>query len=209
MPADERNKAPRNPDIYSSDLPLFTTDVRMEKASEIIRSARDVLGDVDASGSGGGGPVEAVWWVEEMGTQWRVRGDGWVVCDSDIDEEGEAARKVRDALQSRMRTQDQEAESKWSWQKEVGVVFGAQSPGIKGSFRGPTPGKLVGEKPEGYEVGMKIDDLDDEIARSNFRVVVIRPFEVEVTDLSDPEKARRQYYTYQEDGSWKHQTLWP
>jgi pyridoxamine 5'-phosphate oxidase len=209
MPADERNDAERNPDVYSSDLPIFTTDVRMEKAGEVIKSAPGASGNEDLEGSGGGGPIEAVWWIEETGTQWRVRGDAWIIHDSDIEDGGAAAQKVRDAIESRMRMKGQGAAQEWSWKKEVGVVFGAQSPGIKGSFRQPTPGKLVGKKQDGYEVGMKIDDLNDEIARRNFRVVVIRPFEVEVTDLSDPEKARRQYYTYQEDGDWKHQTLWP
>jgi len=209
MPHDERNKAERNPDVYSSDLPIFTTDVRMEKAGEIIKSAPGASGSEDVSVSGGGGPIEAVWWIEETGTQWRIRGDAWIVHDSDVESDGLQAKKVREAIQPRMRTTDEVAGRNWSWTREVGVVFGAQSPGIKGSFRQPTPGKLVGKKPEGYEVGMKIDDLNDEIARRNFRVVVIRPFEVEVTDLSDPEKARRQYYTYQEDGNWKHDTLWP
>ena len=54
--------------------------------------------------------------------------------------------------------------------------------------------------------------MDDEIARENFRVVVIRPDEVEATDLSDPSKARRQLYTYKvEDGvgRWTEETLWP
>lgn len=48
------------------------------------------------------------------------------------------------------------------------------------------------------------------MARKHFRVVVIRPQEVEQTDLSDPEKARRYLYTYQEStGEWKMQELWP
>jgi len=40
LPDDERNKAERNPAIYESDMPMFTTDVRMEKAAEVIRSAQ-------------------------------------------------------------------------------------------------------------------------------------------------------------------------
>ena len=61
-----------------------------------------------------------------------------------------------------------------------------------------------------------MQDLDDEIARSNFRVVVIKPDEVERVDLTDPEKARRFKYTFvlgsQGDGqigTWTEEELWP
>jgi len=62
LPEDNRNPAPRNPQVYESDLPVLTTDVRMEKAGE--------LGLAGPEGSGGGGPVEAVWWAERLKTQW-------------------------------------------------------------------------------------------------------------------------------------------
>ena len=52
--------------------------------------------------------------------------------------------------------------------------------------------------------------MHDPVARKNFRVVVIKPEEVEQLDISDPAKARRQRYTYVEaDGSWKQEELWP
>lgn len=53
-----------------------------------------------------------------------------------------------------------------------------------------------------------MEDLNDPVARKNFRVIVIKPEEVEQLDLSDPAKARRQQYTYV-DGEWKHEELWP
>lgn len=57
---------------------------------------------------------------------------------------------------------------------------------------------------------MELDDLHDEVARLNFRVVVICPTEVERTDLSDPKTARRTLYTFNEDnGTWSQTTLWP
>lgn len=60
------------------------------------------------------------------------------------------------------------------------------------------------------KLGQKVEDLHDPIARKHFRVVVIRPQEVEQTDISDPEKARRYLYTYKENtGDWKMQELWP
>lgn len=57
---------------------------------------------------------------------------------------------------------------------------------------------------------MKVDDLHDKYARKNFRVVVIKPEEVEQLDLSDPAKAFRHKFTYNEDsGEWKMEELWP
>ena len=52
--------------------------------------------------------------------------------------------------------------------------------------------------------------MEDTVARKNFRVVVIKPEVVESLDLSDPEKARRQVYTYDDStGDWKHEEKWP
>ena len=53
-------------------------------------------------------------------------------------------------------------------------------------------------------------DLDDPTARQNFRVVVIKPEEVESLNLSDPLKARRHVYKYDESsGEWSHTEQWP
>jgi hypothetical protein len=55
--------------------------------------------------------------------------------------------------------------------------------------------------------------LKDPVARKNFRLVVIVPDSVEQTDLSDPEKARRFRYTFDEsakaNAGWKTEELWP
>jgi len=60
------------------------------------------------------------------------------------------------------------------------------------------------------KLGEKVTTLDDPIATKNFRVVVIKPEEVESLDLSDPEKARRQVYKYDESsGKWTHEETWP
>ena len=60
------------------------------------------------------------------------------------------------------------------------------------------------------ERGQKVEDLHDKTARSNFRVVVIRPDEMESVDLSDPSKANRQVYKYDSaSGKWSHEECWP
>lgn len=84
-----------------------------------------------------------------------------------------------------------------------------------GSWRNPPPGTRVeGEPDKEHQLAQKVTDLHDPIARSNFRVVVIKPDEVEATDLSDPETARRHRYTFVADardgqGEWKEEELWP
>jgi len=63
--------------------------------------------------------------------------------------------------------------------------------------------------------------LHHEVARRNFRVVIIKPNEVEQLDLTEPDKARRWKYTYvgteggqtgqrgETVGEWKKEELWP
>ena len=61
-------------------------------------------------------------------------------------------------------------------------------------------------------MGQKVGDLHNSIARANFRVVIIKPDEVEQCDISDPAKARRWKYTFTEaegEGKWETEELWP
>jgi pyridoxamine 5'-phosphate oxidase len=68
----------------------------------------------------------------------------------------------------------------------------------------------VNPDPENLKMGDMVEDLDDPVSRKNFRVVIIKPGSVEATNLSDPFKARRQLYTYEEGSKqWKHEELWP
>ncbi|KAK4156855.1 hypothetical protein C8A00DRAFT_12279 [Chaetomidium leptoderma] len=226
-----------NPPLFESDLPVFTTDARTDKATEIFDSA--AAGDVEASGgaTGGGGPVEAVFWVDVnnnnnnkagvVRTQWRVRGHAWVLAGGDVDSlEGEGPRRARGVLRGRMRKvrgQDgEEEEEGWSFAKEVAAHFGHLTPLMRGSFRGPPPGTPVAyhtEKGEG--VGQRLDDLEDEVARRNFRVVVIVPDEVDQVDLSDELRPRRWLYVYRGVGGvsklpggeiigeWEKVEVWP
>ncbi|KAI7110064.1 hypothetical protein KC352_g36355 [Hortaea werneckii] len=85
------------------------------------------------------------------------------------------------------------------------------SPGMRGSFKNPPPGQPVDQPYDtNLKTGEKVTTLDDPVSRSNFRVVVIKPEEVESTDLSDPAKARRQRYTYDKStGKWSHVETWP
>ncbi|MCJ1359472.1 MAG: hypothetical protein MMC33_009474 [Icmadophila ericetorum] len=219
LPPNNRNSAPQNSHVYESELPTFTTDVRMEKVPQIFASSAG-HGDVSQSqGSGGGGPVEAVWWIKEVGTQWRVRGEAFVI-DRDIEGGGEeqessGVRTVKSEIGKRMRLVKPESEAEWSWGTELTAHFGNVSPGMRGSWKNPPPGTPVkGNEPDkNHVLGQKVNDLEDPIARSNFRVVVIKPESVEQLDLSDPEKARRWRYDFIEGeggkGEWTVTELWP
>lgn len=217
LPENEHNDAERNPKVYESDLPTFTTDVRMEKVGQIFGTGPGHAEHEDQiQGSGGGGPVEAVWWTEETGTQWRIKGKAYIVAD-DIEskEESSGVRTVKSEIGKRMRIVDDSTIGDWSWSRELTGNFGNQSPGIKGSFKAPPPGKPVTTSydSQNLQLGAKVDDLQDPIARKHFRLVIIVPDSVEQTDLSDPAKARRFRYTFDESTSanagWRTEELWP
>ncbi|PVH82101.1 hypothetical protein DL98DRAFT_488796 [Cadophora sp. DSE1049] len=225
LPENKHNTAPQNERVYESDLLTITTDVRMEKVPEIFASSAG-HGDVSQSqGSGGGGPVEAVFWVKDVMTQWRIKGEAFIV-GKDIEGEGDESsgvRTVKSEVGERMRIVKEEGREAWSWAKELTAHFGNLSPGMRGSFKNPPPGTPVGVPPPDKRLGLgqKVDDLEDEVARKNFRVVIIKPEVVEMVDLTDPERARRWKYTYVGPnasdagehgeilGEWKKEELWP
>lgn len=136
LPENKHNDAERNPKVYESDCPTFTTDVRMEKVGQLFGTgAGHAESNEQTQGSGGGGPVEAVYWVKETGTQWRIKGKAYVVGnDIDADEGSSGVRTVKSEVGKRMRVLDQEKEKDWSWSRELTASFGNQSPGIKGTL---------------------------------------------------------------------------
>jgi pyridoxamine 5'-phosphate oxidase len=195
------NKLEKNPAIYDSDCPVFTTDARMSKTFDIFATGKG-KGTLEQSrsGSGGGGPVEAVYWVKDIRVQWRIRGKCWLVAADDI-EGGEESQNsgtvtVKAEVGRYMRPQgDHESkQNHWSWKREVENQFENLSPVMRGSFKNPPPGKPIKEGADGpgEALGQKAGHLsEEELARKNFRVAIITPEEVEQVDLSDPEKSKR------------------
>jgi pyridoxamine 5'-phosphate oxidase len=136
LPDNRHNKAVLNPKVFESELPSFTTDVRMQKVADLFESS---AGHADreelVKGSGGGGPVEAVWWINQgdVKTQWRIKGHAYIVGpDIESDEGSSGVRTVKSEVGERMRCIEQGKEGEWSWKRELDGHFGNSSPGIRG-----------------------------------------------------------------------------
>ena len=138
LPENKHNKAPQNERVYESEMPTFTSDIRMNKIPELFSSSAGHAERKDQTqGSGGGGPIEAVWWVKETQTQLRIKGEA-VVVGPDIDEEDTQSSGVRTGkseVGSRMRIVKEEGQGVWSWSKELTAHFGNNSPGLRGMYR--------------------------------------------------------------------------
>ncbi|KAI9813697.1 MAG: hypothetical protein M1832_006125 [Thelocarpon impressellum] len=222
LPENKHNGAPKNARVYESELPTFTTDVRMEKVPQIFASSAGHGSLEQSQGSGGGGPVEAVWWVKDVMTQWRIRGEAFVI-GQDIEGDGEESsgvRTVKSEVGKRMHVIREGAEKEWSWSRELTGHFGNLSPVMRGSFKNPPPGTPVSvpQPDPSLAIGQQVTDLEDPVARRNFRVVIIRPEVVEQLDLTEPDKARRWRFTFVGEtagetgetvGEWKTEELWP
>lgn len=131
LPENKHNDAPKNERIYESDLPTFTTDVRMGKIDGIFQSGWGRGGPEEIEGSGGGGAVEAVWWIKDTGTQWRIKGQAFVVAP-DVEGKGkqsEGIEELKSEVGERMRKVQ---EGDWSWGKELTAHFGNCSPKMRG-----------------------------------------------------------------------------
>ena len=113
----------------------------MQKIPEIFATGAGHGGVEQAQGSGGGGAVEAVYWVKEVGVQWRVKGRAFVVA-RDVEGEGEGSsgvRTLKSEVGARMRVLEEGMESEWSWARELTAHFGNCSPGMRGLFRERPP----------------------------------------------------------------------
>ncbi|KAJ5457645.1 hypothetical protein N7475_009033 [Penicillium sp. IBT 31633x] len=191
-----------NPPVFESDMLSFTTDARMEKLPQLESS---------------GHAIEAVFWLKGLMNQWRIKGTAYAIGDpsgDNADEEKASRNEIMKSL--RLKSDDDSSIAKWTWEKAVTKYFANHSPVARGSFRNPPPGQPRSSIPSqpGLGLGQKVTDLHDPVARANFRVVVIRPEEVERLDLNDPEDGKRWVWKLTEesdnDGARWHETeMWP
>lgn len=231
LPENPYNKLPKNPAIYESDCPVFTTDARMNKVFDIFSTGKG-RGDLrqSRSGCGGGGPVEAVFWVKEAMTQWRIRGKCWLIAADDVEGDSERAQnsgtlsmKAEIGRYMRPIGDHTNPQNNWSWKLEVENHFENLSPIMRGSFKNPEPGKAIvlGTDHPSEGLGQKGGHLaDEDLARANFRVAVITPEEVEQVDLNDPSNSKRRIWSLAEEacgadngsktvGEWNVVEAWP
>ncbi|KAK2736718.1 hypothetical protein FQN57_000566 [Myotisia sp. PD_48] len=210
-----------NPAVYESEMPTFSTDIRMAKIWQIRGKAGDELG----------GDVECLFWVKEVSAQWRLKGKAYIIGgDRTLDPLEDAGREeIKKWLRVR-NVQSQSEQSgnveQWSWEKEVTAHFANIAPMMRGSFKNPLPGssKSATKYDPDLKQGEMVHDLHDPVARKNFRVVVIVLNEVEVIDLSEIGKSTRFRWKLtkgtgetdfvtgnNEDGQWHwvEEELWP
>ncbi|POS86582.1 hypothetical protein EPUL_002243 [Erysiphe pulchra] len=203
-----QNPAELNESVYQSELLTITTDMRMWKVPDIFASG---LGNGRVDMSGGGGPVEAVFWIKETATQWRFSGEAFVVGNDIDDDSSNGAKLVKKLVGERMRVVNADGEEKWSWSRELTAHFGNLSPHMRGTFKNPPPGVPIStsfDNPE-LKLGQSVHDLHDEVARKNFRVIIIKPEKVEKLDLFSPSEMRRRWlYTYTGNKNNAHPDFW-
>lgn len=93
-----------------------------------------------------GGVVEAVFWLKDVASQWRVSGRAFVVGGSDdCGVEGEARREVRKGLRLKEKNKDngpggsgiEGDDDGLDWEKAVTVYFANHSPVMRGLFLFP------------------------------------------------------------------------
>jgi hypothetical protein len=127
-----------NEQVFESDLLTFTSDVRMAKIPELFASGRGHGDESQSQGSGGGGPCEAVFWVKETMTQWRVAGRAFVLAgdveEGEGKEESSGVRTLKSEVGARMRCLTEEKKGEWSWSRELTAHFGNVSPGMRGRY---------------------------------------------------------------------------
>lgn len=185
----------------------------MNKAFDIFATSKGRgTKEQSRSGTGGGGPVEAVYWVKDVMTQWRIRGKCWLVAADDVEGGTDAAQNsgtvsMKAEVGRYMRRVDRGtngSDADWSWRREVVNHFENLSPMMRGTFKNPPPGEPVNDESKigkGEKLGQKAGNLEDEeIARQHFRVAIITPEEVEAVDLSDPSASKRWIWTLAEEG---------
>ncbi|EWC48674.1 hypothetical protein DRE_01896 [Drechslerella stenobrocha 248] len=224
LPVTQYNPNPGNPG-YSSDLIAFTTDKRMEKFNHL--GGADGV-PLSSSPSAGNNNVEACFWIPPstgnpiIGKQWRIRGKCYVL-PRDLDSNDERAENTKAWLIETIRKDGGGDGEQFDFSREYKAHFGNLSPPLRGSFRNPHPGapKELGD--QGLKSSRPIGDneLDEEVARANFRVCVIEPTRVEYLNLEGPsrtlwvpvggevEKIEQLEVVGKVTDGWREVDLWP
>ncbi|KAJ5558287.1 FMN-binding split barrel-related protein [Penicillium sp. DV-2018c] len=180
-----------NPAVFESDMLCFTTDARMEKLPQLESS---------------GHAVEAVFWLKDLMSQWRIKGTAYAIGDPNPENQQEETSRAEIMKSLRVKDGDGQGVEAWTWDNAVTKYFAVHSPVERGK-----PGSMVPSQPD-LGLGQKVTDLYDPVARANFRVVVIKPQEVERLDLTDQENGKRWNWKLtgdNDDAEWNQTEVWP
>lgn len=109
-----------NPACYESDMLSFTTDVRMEKLSQL-----------DSSGHA----VEAMFWLKDIMIQWRIKGKAFAI-GSPLGEGDSGEKASREEIGNGLRAKEtfDGDRKKWTWEKAVTKYFANHSPAMRGKI---------------------------------------------------------------------------
>jgi hypothetical protein len=123
-----------------------------------------------ANGSGGGGPVEAVFWIQDgpVSTQWRMRGRAFVLApDVETEGAGEGVELLKAEVGPWMRCRDEKLAEGWSWARELGAAFGNLSGGMRGTLDFSQSGIWAGDSKSAFEQRCRGDGVltDDRCGR--------------------------------------------
>lgn len=116
---DEQVEGGGNPPVFESDMLCFTTDARMEKLPQLKSS---------------GNAIEAVFWLKDVMTQWRIKGTAYAIGNSTSNEaENEKASRGEIMKGLRMKGHDRDT-ANWTWDKAVTKYFANHSPIARGTY---------------------------------------------------------------------------
>jgi pyridoxamine 5'-phosphate oxidase len=119
-----------------SSFLIFTTDIRMKKNPELASNPK----------------VEAAFWMEKTGVQFRIGGKA-AVLPNKADDKAETDKILNDVLGA----QGEEGKSEW-WLKKRDEEFENMSGHLRATFARPTPGtplSQVDKKPEDWPESLK------------------------------------------------------
>lgn len=115
---DQQVEGGGNPPLFESDMLSFTTDARMDKLPQLESS---------------GHAIEAVFWLKDLMTQWRIKGMAYAIGNpggEDAEEEKTSRNEIRKAL--RLKGDNNSDIAKWTWESAVTKYFANHSPVARG-----------------------------------------------------------------------------
>lgn len=82
-----------------------------------------------SSESDAGSEVEMVFWLKDAGSQWRIKGDAFVIGDQDG---GSVEDEAREEIQRGLRIRSEDGCGRWTWERQVTTYFANHTPILRG-----------------------------------------------------------------------------